>query len=189
MPTEHRITTLFDTKADNYRAQVVRTLLDTNFRPIRLMAEEISRRNSNFIIYTLGNGGSASTASHLANDLLKMCGFPVVALPDMTPTTLAYMNDHGQEHMFSVPLSKFLLANDIVIAFSCSGESKNVLRAAGYAKQQGALVIAFTGDKKNKLSDIAGITFHVRHSDIRIQEDMHLIACHNLCQHLIEKMK
>ncbi len=175
-------------KAENYRAQVVRTLLDTNFRPISLMADEITKRTSNFVIFTMGNGGSAATASHLANDLLKTCGFPVVSLPDMTPTTLAYMNDHGAETMFAAPVSAFLQPNDVVIAFSCSGESQNVLRAAKYARNAGALVIAFTGNKKNPLSDIAGISFHAMHDDIRIQEDLHLIACHNLCQYLIQKM-
>ena len=56
-------------------------------------------------VWILGNGGSAATASHFANDLLKMAGIRAIAIPDMTPTVTAYGNDNGWENMFGTMLS------------------------------------------------------------------------------------
>ena len=91
-------------------------------------------------IFVMGNGGSASTASHLACDINKgVCSglekrFKVICLNDNIPTMLAYANDLSYEDVFLEQLKNFFMPGDLVIGISGSGNSKNVLRAIEYAK-------------------------------------------------------
>src|ERR671938_226480 len=92
-------------------------------------------------VFTLGNGGSASTASHMAADLAKntigpnMRRFRVLSLNDSTPMLTALANDLGYEHVFSEQLKNLIRAGDLVIALSASGSSPNVLNAIRCARE------------------------------------------------------
>jgi D-sedoheptulose 7-phosphate isomerase len=148
-------------------------------------AVEILRRakfhNSN--IWIIGNGGSAATASHFANDLLKMAGLRAVALTDMVPTITAYGNDEGWENMFAHALEKLLLPQDVVISISCSGNSKNVVEAVRMVRSHrlpALRTIVVTGADVN--CQVAAlqpdVIVYVPFKDIRVQEDCHLVICH-----------
>lgn len=140
-------------------------------------------------MYLFGNGGSHATASHFANDLMKMARVKAVCVGDMSAALLAYGNDEGWENMFVGPLSKMLAPNDGVLGISCGGSSRNVIQGLIWAVAHGNLAVGLTG-----LGDLTEINqiglealVHVRSADIRAQEDVHLMICHAVVRSLQEE--
>ncbi len=135
-------------------------------------------------IYVCGNGGSAATASHMQNDFNKGISeyvenkFRFYCLNDNYPTVMAIANDIGYEEVFKFQLVNKLNKNDLFIGISGSGNSKNVLNAAEYAKECGVKVIGITGYKGGKLMDIADYKMHVAECDMQIDEDIHMTFDH-----------
>lgn len=131
-------------------------------------------------VYLMGNGGSAATASHFANDLVKACGVRAVCISDLMSLVLAYGNDDGWHTMFSHALKVYRKPGDVLLVFSCSGYSGNVLDAVKMWPEDDD-VIAFTGnDHKSKLctgTDVTVLIF-VDDPDIMVQESVHLALCH-----------
>ena len=111
---------------------------------VRVIDLLYSARFSGRQVFIMGNGGSASTASHFVCDLSKNTrreGWPrykVIGLSDNIAVFSAYANDEGYENVFCEQLANLLLPDDIVIAISASGNSKNVVNAIQYAKDQNA---------------------------------------------------
>ena len=136
-------------------------------------------------VYIMGNGGSAATASHFANDLVKIAGVKAFSLPDMTPTMMAYGNDNGWQYMFSHMLNLLQNPDDVIVAISCSGNSLNVVQAA-YGVEN---LIILTGNEfeNNKLAHIkAKAIIPAMNDDITIQEDIHTAVCHAIAKALEE---
>lgn len=135
-------------------------------------------------IYVCGNGGSASTASHMQNDFNKGISeyvdnkFRFYCLNDNFPTVMAVANDIGYEEVFRFQLLNKLNKNDLFIGISGSGNSKNVLNAATYAKKCGVKVIGITGYKGGKLKELADYKMHVAEEDMQIDEDVHMTFDH-----------
>ena len=96
-------------------------------KAIRILKEV---RDSGGFVWIVGNGGSAATASHFANDLEKMASVRAIAVPDMMSKVLAYGNDNGWERMFSDVIQRNIGVNDAVVLISCSGNSPNVVHVA-----------------------------------------------------------
>lgn len=136
-------------------------------------------------VWLVGNGGSASTASHFANDLEKMAGVRAISVPDMLPKILAYGNDNGWDRMFSDIISRNIGRGDAVVAISCSGNSVNVVRAAESAC--GFPLIVLTGNDEDCLlcQQGASVILHAPVGDIRAQEDVHLAICHAIVGALV----
>ena len=141
------------------------------------------RQNGNRI-FIMGNGGSASTASHFACDLNKntrQAGFPdfrASCLTDNIPAFSAYANDEGYENVFSKQLQNDVAEGDVVIGISASGNSENVLRGINYAQKSGALTIGFTGYDGGKLGGMVDLHIHIGNSVIEQVEDLHLVLEH-----------
>lgn len=140
-------------------------------------------------IYLFGNGGSAATASHMMTDLsmIDTRGMPpirAIALTDNVSHITAWSNDTGYENAFARPLQNVCKPGDVCIAISCSGNSKNVLRAVAAAKSMGAKVIAFTGDTGGALAGLADVCLYAPHPHIGAQEDIHLALDHLISQSL-----
>ena len=140
-------------------------------------------KSQNSMVYIIGNGGSAATASHFANDLLKMASLRAVALPDLLPAMSAFANDDGWENMYARMLKKLLLPQDVVIGISCSGFSMNVVNAIEMARSinlPAVKTIVLTGSTwDTPLAALKpDVIVHVPFGDIRVQEDCHLIVCH-----------
>ncbi len=135
-------------------------------------------------IYICGNGGSASTASHFQNDFNKGISeyvdkkFRFQCINDNVSTMLAIANDIGYEDIFRFQLKNKITYKDIFIGISGSGNSKNILNAAEYAKEQGAKVIGITGYKGGKLKEIADCKMHTDIVDMQITEDLHMTFDH-----------
>jgi D-sedoheptulose 7-phosphate isomerase len=134
-------------------------------------------------VFTMGNGGSHATASHFANDLYKVCCIKAVCASDHTPLTYAYMNDIGPGAMFWRPIREFIGKNDVIIAFSCSGNSENVVNALRNAPESVKKVL-FTGASGGSAANLADITLFIPHKDIKIQESCHSVICHAVTEAL-----
>ncbi len=98
--------------------------------------------------FIVGNGGSAGTASHIANEFLKTLGLRCLTLTDSNLLT-CIGNDLGYENVYSMPLNVLMKAEDMLIAISSSGQSLNILKAAQIAKEKGAKVVTLSGCLEN----------------------------------------
>lgn len=144
-------------------------------------------------IYVCGNGGSATTASHMANDYNKGVSeyvekkFRFYSLTDNAATMMSIANDINYDEIFRFQLQGRLRPNDLVIGISGSGNSKNVVNALSYAKEQGVKTVALCGYNGGKMKEIADVSFHVRLNNIQIVEDMQMILNH-LLMNVIQRL-
>jgi len=134
--------------------------------------------------YIIGNGGSASTASHMMNDLNKMTSFDgaprfrAIALTDNMPYITAIGNDIDYADIFVEQLRNLLLPKDILIAISGSGNSENIIRAAKYSRGIGATVICLCGNAGSRLCDVSDAAVTIPAQNLCQKEDGHLILNH-----------
>ena len=135
-------------------------------------------------IFIMGNGGSASTASHFVCDLAKntrydgLPHFRVIGLADNMEIFSAYANDEGYENVFSQQLINLVKPDDVVIAISASGNSKNVVNAVEEAQKHNAITIGFTGFDGGRLGQLVDTHIHVDSIIIEHVEDIHLMLEH-----------
>jgi D-sedoheptulose 7-phosphate isomerase len=137
-------------------------------------------------VYVAGNGGSATLAQHLSDEMVgrykaDRMPYPVIALTADSAVITCIGNDFGFEHIFSRQLTALGQAGDIFIAYSTSGNSANILAAAEEARNVGMTVVAFTG-QEGKLKHLADfVVISPATSTARIQElDLH--AIHLMCE-------
>jgi len=135
-------------------------------------------------IFTMGNGGSASTASHVACDLAKNTAAPGVrrmralSLNDNMAHFSAHANDDGYHNVFAEQLRNFANAGDIVLLISTSGNSPNILEAARYAREIGVFAIGWTGYEGGQLAALVDLCLVVPSDSIEQIEDVHLVLGH-----------
>jgi D-sedoheptulose 7-phosphate isomerase len=146
-------------------------------------------------IFTLGNGGSAATASHFACDLAKGTirpgrpRFRVVALTDNVPLMTAWSNDVAYEDLFAEQLRNLIQRGDVVVAFSGSGNSPNVLNAVDLARRMGGITIGFSGFDGGRLSAMVDVPVVVPSACMEQIEDVHLVLCHLTATVLRERLE
>jgi len=146
------------------------------------------------IVFTCGNGGSSSTASHLAGDLSKGCKIPglnyvnTFCLSDNVPALTAIANDISYDEIFSYQLQDRLHAGDVVLAISGSGNSHNVIKVIEYAKSEGITTVGLTGFNGGQLAKIADTTVIVPCHNMEQIEDVHMMICHMVKTRLLEMM-
>ena len=154
----------------------------------RIVNSTLDAYSDETAIFIMGNGGSASTASHFACDINKGCcldldkKFKVICLNDNIPTLLAYANDLDYASVFVEPLKNFFRSGDLVIGISGSGDSENVLRAIRYASENGGKTIGLTGYSGGKLGQLVDIAYVAASDDMQKIEDVHMIIVHMIMQ-------
>lgn len=135
-------------------------------------------------VFIMGNGGSASTASHFVCDLAKntrkegLPHFRAIGLTDNMPIFSAYANDEGYENVFSQQLANLIRPGDVIIGISASGNSQNVLNAMEEAHKHNVTTIGFTGFDGGLLGQMVNINIHVKSNIIEHVEDIHLMLEH-----------
>lgn len=146
-------------------------------------------------VFICGNGGSATTATHMTADLGKNSAVPgkkrlrVIGLADNMSWFSALANDLGYENVFVEQITNFLQPGDLLIAISASGNSPNVVNAAQYARDNGGKVVALVGFKGGKLKDLADVAVHIGISDYGVVEDCHLMLDHMFVEALREHIQ
>jgi D-sedoheptulose 7-phosphate isomerase len=139
-------------------------------------------------VFIIGNGGSASTASHMACDLAKnvyppvssrpVRRFRVTSLTDNVALITALANDCGYERVFSEQLHNVLAPGDLIIAISASGNSPNVLHALAFARERGAHTAALLGFDGGRARSMVDVAVTVASHDYGHVEDLHLMLNH-----------
>ena len=135
-------------------------------------------------IFTFGNGGSGSTASHFVSDLLKTTitkdskRFKAISLVDNIPVNLAWSNDVSYDQSFAEQLKNFCSKDDILISFSGSGNSLNVINAMKLAKNQHCKCIGMTGMDGGEFPKLCDLTIVVPSNDMLQIESAHVTLCH-----------
>lgn len=161
------------------------SLLDENELSIAIQILKGARSRGNFV-WIMGNGGSAATAAHFANDLLKMCHIKAVGVNEMTPTVTAYGNDHGWERMFANTLKPLVGPGDIIVLISCSGSSRNILAVADEFRATNDMIV-LTGDGDGEIvKKAAAACILAMSGDITVQEDVHSIVCHEIVRSIVD---
>lgn len=168
-----------------YYKQEIEIINSLNFDEIEKSVKAIIEAyKNNATIYTFGNGGSAATASHIVCDFNKGISedfdkkFNVICLNDNIPSMLAISNDISYYDVFLYQLKNRIKKDDLVLAISGSGNSKNVIKAVEYAKTVGCKIVGLTGYSGGKLYELSDYHMHVPVDDMQITEDIHMSFDH-----------
>ncbi|MGH9719365.1 MAG: SIS domain-containing protein [Bryobacteraceae bacterium] len=179
--------------ASQYKTDLFRTIETVDLSKVDRAIEWFRQaRDAGRRIFVCGNGGSASTASHFACDVVKGASFNrparfrIMALTDQMPTITAYANDVSYDAVFVEQLKNFAEPGDLFMGISGSGNSPNVLRAIEYANSIGCHTIALTGRDGGKLGPMAQLNIQVDEPHMGRIEDAHMIVCHMICYYFME---
>ena len=154
-----------------------------------------SATNPNSIVFTIGNGGSASTAEHFSADLAQMekrTGYAVrsFCLNSQIALSSAFANDYDYSTALAAQLTSFKDISYILVAFSASGNSKNILNAVNFSLAAGKEVhcfVGFNGGEVLNIEKVNVIYFPDSEKNYGIAENLHLTATHYVVDRLIEK--
>lgn len=178
----------------NYVSDVLRAL-DENaiarFIDVLLDARDRSAR-----IIFIGNGGSAATASHFANDIAigtqsRDKPFRALSLTDNVAVITAIANDDGYNHVFVQQLQTSMMPGDVVVAISASGNSPNVVGAIDYANENGGHTVSLTGFDGGLIAKKAKLNVHIptNAGEYGPAEDGHMILDHLIGAYLTRRVK
>ena len=139
-----------------------------------------------------GNGGSAADALHLAAELVvrlrtERRGLAALALTTNPSVLTAAGNDYGFERIFSRQIESLVAAQDVLVALSTSGESRNVLRGVEAGRTRGAYLVALTGDTGGHLASKVDLLLNVPSKDAQRIQECHITIGHIACS-LIERL-
>ena len=179
--------------AEAYLEYLTSVLKTIDAREIGQFIETLlDARESGATIYFIGNGGSAATASHFANDIAIGTNsyekpFRAVSLTDSNAIITAVGNDFGYEEIFVRQLRVLGRAGDVVVAISASGNSPNLLKTFDYAKNVGIKTVAITAFDGGKMKQIADEGVHVPTAPLEYgpAEDAHMVLDHLVGSYLI----
>ena len=152
----------------------------------------LAARERGSTVFFVGNGGSASTASHFANDLSIGTYSPdkpfrVTSLNDNIPVITAISNDFGYEDVFLRQLQVLSNPNDVLVAISASGNSSNLLKAVSYANSNSVETVGITSFDGGELKSLVNLSVHVPTNlkEYGPAEDAHMILDHLIGSYLM----
>jgi D-sedoheptulose 7-phosphate isomerase len=172
--------------------QMVAAFEASALETVSAIAETIVRSlRAGGTLYLCGNGGSAADAQHIAGEFVgrfrrERRALPAVALSTDTSILTCIGNDYDFERVFARQVEALVRPGDLLWAFSTSGASPNVLRAAEAARRQGARVIAFTGRVNSPLEAAADLCFCAEAALTARSQEIHQLAYHIICD-LVEQ--
>ena len=167
--------------------EVLATVLDTLGEDIAKAGELIvSTLKAGNKILLFGNGGSAGDAQHIAAELTgryktERKGLAAIALTTDTSALTAIGNDYGFDRIFDRQVEALGREGDLLIGISTSGNSRNVLRALAYAKDNGMNTIGFSGKGGGDMRPLCDINIIIPSDDTARIQEMHILIGHVLC--------
>lgn len=175
----------------DYSRRLAAALEACDWDPVTVLADELlDCARTGRQVFLAGNGGSAGNAVHLANDFLYAWskrqgrGIRVHALPANAAVMSCLANDEGYDEVFSGQLSVQGAKGDVLLVFSGSGNSRNILRALEQARLMGIKSFAVLGFDGGKAKAMCDVPIHLVVGDMQIAEDFQLILGHMIVQHL-----
>ena len=175
----------------DYSSRLSAALQDFDWTPVERLAYELRDCWQNGRqLFLCGNGGSGGNANHLANDFLyalsktKGSGLRVHSLSANPSTLTCLANDEGYDQVFSLQLAVLARAGDVLVVFSGSGNSPNIVKALEEAKTIGMTSYAVLGYSGGKAKALADVPIHFAIDDMQIAEDAQMVIGHMLMQWL-----
>ena len=175
----------------DYSSRLSAALQGFDWTPVERLAYELRDCwQSGRQLFLCGNGGSGGNANHLANDFLyalsktKGSGLRVHSLSANPSTLTCLANDEGYDQVFSLQLAVLARAGDVLVVFSGSGNSPNIVKALEEAKTIGMTSYALLGYSGGKAKALADVPIHFAIDDMQIAEDAQMVIGHMLMQWL-----
>ena len=158
--------------------------IDTIVEVSNVIAEALMK-GSKLLLF--GNGGSSTDASHIAAEFVNRFkidrpAFPALALGTDTAVLTSIANDYDYSEIFARQMKAFAQEGDVAIAISTSGTSPNIIKAVEVAKRRRVKVVAFTGEKGDRLAAMSDYVFAVPSTNTPRIQETHIILGHVLCQ-------
>jgi D-sedoheptulose 7-phosphate isomerase len=176
-----------------YVARVAEVLNQLDFDAVgKVIDVFLEARQRDATIFFLGNGGSAATACHFANDL-GVCASPEgrrpfrsLSLTSNSAFVTCLANDFGYESVFLRQLRNLMRPGDVVVGISASGNSPNAVKALEYAEQAGGIGVAIVGFDGGKMKAVARHVIHVETApgEYGPSEDVHMVLDHLISTYL-----
>jgi D-sedoheptulose 7-phosphate isomerase len=177
-----------------YLTSVLKSISLTDIEKFVEALLEARERGSS--IFFIGNGGSAATASHFANDIAIGTRtydkpFRVISLCDNQAVITAIANDDGFEEIFSQQLKVLLKSQDLVVAISASGNSPNLIKAIDTSKKLGAITVGISAFDGGKMKEMVDVSLHVptEKGEYGPAEDAHIVLNHLIGNYLMRHVK
>jgi D-sedoheptulose 7-phosphate isomerase len=171
---------------DSYYKKINNNLIDVSSSSLieaALLIENLEKTSGKVIL--VGNGGSASIASHVSIDFTKAANIRSINFNEASLLT-CFANDYGYENWASNALNFYADSNDIAILISSSGQSKNIINAADKAKKIGLPIITLSGFlENNPLRKMGDVNLWVNSSEYNIVESVHQIWLLSIVDYLI----
>ena len=159
---------------------------------LQIVDKILEVKHTNRTVFLIGNGGSSATPSHSAGDWMKEIKVKTLCLTDNTPSVTAFANDTDYSNIFKGQLETLLSDGDLIIAYSGSGNSPNIINAIEYAKSRGNLTIGFSGNyngrKGGKLVEVCDIPLIANTTSMERIEDIHLVINHMIKEYIKERI-
>ena len=156
----------------------------------------LEARERGSTIFFIGNGGSAATASHFANDIAigsreYQKPFRVISLCDNLAVITAIGNDDGYEKIFSQQLRVLLKKQDVVVSISASGNSPNLIHAINTTKAMGGITVGISAFDGGKMKELVDFSLHVpsEKGEYGPAEDAHMVLDHLVANYLMRYVK
>lgn len=171
----------------SYIGYLTALLAGLDYQMISKVAECFLRaRTRGATIFFIGNGGSAATASHFAQDLgevgrkTKTAPFRAISLCESVPFMTALGNDYGFDRIFADQLNNLFKKGDILVAISASGNSPNIVETVKLAKKKKGITVGLVGFDGGKLAKISDFVIHIKtkYGEYGPVEDAHMILDH-----------
>lgn len=179
----------------NYYTDYCQAIAKVDASAIEAASEEIlAAYNRGSRIYIMGNGGSAASASHIICDFNKGVSlgldkrFNFISLCDSVSTMTALSNDISYEDVFKCQIENNITSDDLLIAISGSGNSKNIIKAVDYAKTRSTKVIGLSGYSGGQLKEKSDISIHFPLNDMQKSEDAHMMILHMIAQYVAKRL-
>ncbi len=182
-----------------YSDYVQKLLSEIDTESVKRVVECLLKaRADNKTIYFAGNGGSASTASHFAQDMgeigrkIRGKGFRTQSITDNVSALTAISNDYSYDNVFSLQIEYNFDAGDVLIVISASGNSPNVIKAVNLAKEKGGVTVGLVGfEDGGRLAQICDHIVHIKSKkgEYGPVEDIHLILNHMIVSYLMLELK
>lgn len=179
-----------------YAREVCAAMEQTDFALLKRIGDEIVRtKSTGATVFTAGNGGSAATASHIVNDLIKGCrihgrtGFRASCLNDANAVVTCLANDFSYEQAYEIQLRTLARRGDLLIVFSGSGNSGNILRACETAGQMGMTVIGLGGRDGGNMKALCNLCLLAPTRNMEQIEDLHMFYVHALVTYMRDQLR
>ena len=183
--------------SDKYLNYLTKVIADMPRKEIgELIDKLLECREQGKMIFFVGNGGSAATSSHFANDIsigtrTKTKPFKALSLTDNVAILTALGNDDGYDSIFIRQLQNYAKPGDVLVAISASGNSPNIVEVMKWAKDNKMFTVGLSGFDGGKLREMSDLKVHIPtpKGEYGPVEDAHMIVDHLVGSYLIRKVK